>query len=316
MEKENKICTSCKLILPLSFFENNDGYRRNQCKICRDKKLKEIRAKRQLVNENTDLQIKIKTCITCKKEKSSYEFNRLTVNKDGLCNYCRDCFKASRKKSTKETIKSITQNQLSVKICRKCSTEKSVSEFKKTTKSSDGHYHICNTCWKPREWNKDKQKISEKKYVDRHPDKIRAKNKRQAKNINRRIRNSLNKRIMSALKKSSQKKIKKTMAYTGCDIQFLKMWFEYLFTDEMTWENYGLWHIDHVLPCSSFDLTMTEAIQECFNWKNLRPCWGADNLEKSSHIISEVIEEQKNKVKQFLINSLPNQPGDRVGGTE
>ena len=46
----------------------------------------------------------------------------------------------------------------------------------------------------------------------------------------------------------------------------------------MTFDNYGEWHIDHVKPCSSFDLTNEQEIYECFNWKNIRPCWKKLNL--------------------------------------
>lgn len=50
----------------------------------------------------------------------------------------------------------------------------------------------------------------------------------------------------------------------------------------MTMENYGrMWHIDHVMPCSSFDL---DNMKECFNWKNMRPFKKEKNLKKSSKI--------------------------------
>jgi hypothetical protein len=39
-------------------------------------------------------------------------------------------------------------------------------------------------------------------------------------------------------------------------------------------------------------------------------------MMKGSKIISEVIENQKKMVKQFLENPLPNLPGDREGGVK
>ena len=50
----------------------------------------------------------------------------------------------------------------------------------------------------------------------------------------------------------------------------------------MSWDNYGKWHIDHVRPCSSFDLTDAKQQEECFHYTNLQPLWAAENLQKGS----------------------------------
>jgi len=68
----------------------------------------------------------------------------------------------------------------------------------------------------------------------------------------------------------------------------------------MSWENYGKWHIDHIKPCSSYDFNKSEDIIECFNWKNLRPCWGKENLEKSDKIDLVLINKFKTKAETFL----------------
>ena len=49
-------------------------------------------------------------------------------------------------------------------------------------------------------------------------------------------------------------------------------------------ENYGTfgWHIDHIRPCSSFDLTDLEQQKQCFHYTNLQPLWWFDNIKKSS----------------------------------
>jgi hypothetical protein len=49
----------------------------------------------------------------------------------------------------------------------------------------------------------------------------------------------------------------------------------------MSWNNHGQWHIDHVRPCSSFNLLNPEEQQQCFHYTNLQPLWAADNLSKS-----------------------------------
>lgn len=53
------------------------------------------------------------------------------------------------------------------------------------------------------------------------------------------------------------------------------------FVNGMTWENMGQWHIDHIRPCASFDLTDPEQQKECFHYTNLQPLWATDNLRKS-----------------------------------
>ena len=52
----------------------------------------------------------------------------------------------------------------------------------------------------------------------------------------------------------------------------------------MTWENHGEWHIDHIKPCSSFNLIDIEEQKQCFHYSNLQPLWKIDNLTKGSKV--------------------------------
>lgn len=73
-----------------------------------------------------------------------------------------------------------------------------------------------------------------------------------------------------------------TMELVGCSADDLRAHLERQFTDGMTWGNYGDWHVDHVRPCSSFELTDPAQQRECFHWSNLQPLWAPDNLSKGS----------------------------------
>jgi hypothetical protein len=42
------------------------------------------------------------------------------------------------------------------------------------------------------------------------------------------------------------------------------------------------WHIDHIKPCSTFNLSIKEEQLKCFNYENLQPLWWFENLEKSN----------------------------------
>lgn len=96
----------------------------------------------------------------------------------------------------------------------------------------------------------------------------------------------LRSRINGAIKAQFARKSASTINLIGCSIETLKAHLQSQFEDGMNWENYGQWHIDHILPCASFDLTRPEEQRNCFRFTNLQPLWGVDNLRKGSRIDS------------------------------
>ena len=76
------------------------------------------------------------------------------------------------------------------------------------------------------------------------------------------------------------------MELIGCSFDYLKNHLECQFDDEMSWCNWGMkgWHIDHIIPCASFDLTNPEEQQICFHYSNLQPLWARDNMSKGSKV--------------------------------
>ena len=59
------------------------------------------------------------------------------------------------------------------------------------------------------------------------------------------------------------------------------------FTDEMSWDNYGIWHVDHIRPISSFNIQEIgdESFMECWSLNNLQPLWGDENIRKSNKTV-------------------------------
>ena len=73
----------------------------------------------------------------------------------------------------------------------------------------------------------------------------------------------------------------------GCSIPELKNYLEARFSPEMTWDNYGpYWHIDHIKPLSSFDLTDRTQFLEACHFANLQPLYWEENLSKGARIIN------------------------------
>jgi len=73
-----------------------------------------------------------------------------------------------------------------------------------------------------------------------------------------------------------------TRELLGCSVEFLWAHLESKFQPGMTKENYGKWHIDHIRPVDSFDMSDTAQQRECFHWSNLQPLWAVDNWKKGN----------------------------------
>lgn len=207
-----------------------------------------------------------------------------------------------------------------LKKCSKCDKSKSVCKFYKNKKYKDGLSCWCRKCsneynidWKKdnlektkehkkRYRNNNSKKITEyrKNYYQNNKEKIikyqvcYAKEKYSVDKLFRLLKNIRN-RIIKSIKINS--KSCNTSKLLGCTINQLKTYLESHFTENMTWNNHSLygWHIDHIIPCSSFDLSKPEEQRKCFHYSNLQPLWAKDNLRKSDK------KEYYNGTKNFAI---------------
>jgi hypothetical protein len=88
--------------------------------------------------------------------------------------------------------------------------------------------------------------------------------------------------VSSMLKRRGTIKAYKAEQLLGCPIRQLREHLENQFRDGMTWSNYGKWHVDHIRPCASFDLTDPQQQKQCFHFTNLQPLWGTENISKGA----------------------------------
>ena len=89
-------------------------------------------------------------------------------------------------------------------------------------------------------------------------------------------------RMWAALKGIS--KCESTLILLGCSIEECWNHLEQQFEPGMTRDNYGLWHVDHITPCSSFELSDPEQQKFCFHYTNLQPLWAIDNMKKGAKL--------------------------------
>jgi hypothetical protein len=265
----------------------------------------------------------MKECPKCKVKKDFSEFGKCASKKDGLQSNCKECRKAYRQENKKALRKKASKyyerNKQNIKErVSKYAKENigKIREYKKEYRSKNQEkiredsrkYHQEN---KKRilEYQKDYYKIKsdkikeyQKRYNELNADKVRIRSKRytdsvknrrnayererRKKDLGHRFLFNARARISTVIKRGNGSKSIKTKELLGCSIPHLKKHLEKQFTKGMTWENYGDWHIDHIIPCASFDLTDPIQQRQCFHFTNLQPLWAEENLRKSDRIVS------------------------------
>lgn len=102
---------------------------------------------------------------------------------------------------------------------------------------------------------------------------------REKNNIQTKLANGIRCRINAALKSQKTHKSEKTLILLGCSVEKCKQHIESQWTEGMSWENHTIkgWHIDHIRPVNTFDLTDVEQQKQCFHYTNLRPLWAKEN---------------------------------------
>jgi hypothetical protein len=150
--------------------------------------------------------------------------------------------------------------------------EKKVAAVAEYRKINPEKAKACNRKSGPKSFQKSKARI----YAYR--------TNRYATNLQVKIADVLRKRLKCAIKPES--KYKSALELLGCSIEFFRQYIADRFVAGMSWENHGryTWHIDHIIPCASFDLTKEEEQKKCFHYTNLQPLFAFENISKGAKI--------------------------------
>lgn len=103
---------------------------------------------------------------------------------------------------------------------------------------------------------------------------------RIASNPSERMRRNMAVRIWRMLK--GQRRSQGGISRLPYTLRELMAHLESRFRPGMSWENYGSWHVDHIIPCAAFDLTDEDQFQLCWSLANLQPLWAAENCSKGA----------------------------------
>lgn len=211
------------------------------------------------------------------------------------------------------------------KVCSKCKVEKLKHEFyPRKDRGINSVRSKCKLCCsndvkenrdryreytkKSYQKNKEKYKLQARIYRKNNPDLVKeierkSREKHKSKRLefsinytrNRRkndsifkLRHSLSNNIYQSFKNRSFIKTEKTNEILGCSIEFFTEYIQSKFEKGMSLENYGEWHLDHIIPLST--AKSKEDVYSLCHYTNYQPLWAKDNLKKSNKIIIKQLQ--------------------------
>jgi len=263
---ETRICNKCKRELPLNdeyFYRsktNKTGFR-IYCKKCMNKESIEDRQKKNKeikeIYDSIDRNNLYKICSKCKKKLPATK-DYFFINSTGkycLRAKCKNCF--------------MRENQI----------RKQKPEYKENASKYQKKKYKQNKEEYAKRWKRYYEKNAEylrqksKEYKSNNKDKIR-KWEREYRNIpNNKISDSISRSMRYALK--GKKNGCHWESFVNYTVEDLKKHLEYQFKEGMTWDNYGEWNIDHVIPQSWFKF-------KSYDDPEFKQCWALCNLQPLS----------------------------------
>ena len=219
------------------------------------------------------------------------------------------------------------------KTCNTCGIEKPLSEFYKSKKYKNTQYYQshCKSCLakerkeyygnlknreailaRQKEYRADPKNKEKRKKYEADPKNKERKNALQRKRDKERRQSdplyklvcNIRTRISLSITNAGFKKNSKTHKILNCSFEEFMSHLEKQFNSGITWENYGKWHLDHIVPVSL--ASTEEEIIKLNYYKNFQPMWGPENESKSNKIIHEMITpELQEKYKEILQKAQP-----------
>lgn len=195
------------------------------------------------------------------------------------------------------------------KRCYKCKKMVPIEKFSFNKSRKDGHDTVCKDCrnamwhrWfsenaetrrarqrkteRRRTWTYGSEKAKQWRESNREAlrDAKRKSDKKRRSTPDGKLNHSMSRGIWKSVR--TGKGGMHWEALVGYTLSDLMKSLERQFLPGMTLENYGKWHIDHIVPVSAFNFTSPDHIdfQKCWALDNLRPLWAAENMRKHNKI--------------------------------
>jgi hypothetical protein len=184
---------------------------------------------------------------------------------------------------------------MDIKICGCCKLEKNVLDFYKDRSKKNGLSSFCKICTTIRKKKSYYADVELSRKVNRERIKKERDSDRDLLNQKRRVyyKHKMDTDPLFKLKKNVRNRIwfytkfngksKSTFKIIGISAEELKIYLESFFIEGMSWQNYGIWHIDHIIPLDSAN--NEKELYDLCHYTNLQPMWGNENIRKGSKIL-------------------------------
>lgn len=238
----------------------------------------------------------VKTCSNCKQEKPTTEFHVRSGHLfHSKCKPCRRIERQAKYAETPEEHRAITakwrlENPERAREVDKASREKNKDKRNRhrrmrraadpeAARARDKAYYEANReklIAIARQWHADNPEKSAAIRLKHYHSVLKHDEGFKAASIARRA-------LKRTLKASGIQKQKETSKYLGYSHNELKAHLERNFSEGMSWENYGQWHVDHIIPIAEFIRLGVTCPKKINALENLVPMWAYENYAKSDN---------------------------------
>ena len=217
--------------------------------------------------------MKNKKCSQCNQRRLIKFFNKRRASLDGLQNICKNCCKINQQQWYKENKQYYQDRYINNKESILERNKKWNKQNKDRTDQHKLKFYKNNPLYNKNYFKENKEEIIKNR---RKREKFRRKTDPLFK-LQKNYRN----RLYDYYRGTNRSK--KSEEIIGLSWIEFKIYIETKFLEGMNWDNYGEWHIDHIIPlCSASNDTELEKL---FHYYNCQPLWEKDNISKGGKII-------------------------------
>ena len=240
----------------------------------------------------------MKICKKCQINKSLEDYGDNKNNKDGKSIYCKECERLRGIEYRNKNRKKVNESSKNWRINNPEDYIKTIQKYLEKNPNMTSKERL--KIYRQDEKFREKEQIRRKEYYRNNIEKERIKSKEYYylnREISQKRTDELKKKKMKEdgfyrMKKNlrdrirlyliNETKSKRTKDIVGLDKLEFKTYIQSKFSEGMTWENYGKWHLDHIIPlCQAKDNNEALLLN---HYTNLQPLWAEDNLRKNRKI--------------------------------